>query len=291
MTQRPIEWIIEEGKKDLIASLNEYYSMRHPLFKGYFTLSHILRYHLGFSGITDAVDQAIKGIHPDQFGQLISKDSIEYKYIERIKNDIVHEDNEDDIVHFIQLRKINLYKASLIFCDLLTEVGCKEISDTYHLEINKMQARRGTLMDERIARLTTPDECERVASNVELRDPDLARKARRRAVELCAASHGAIDAVEREALEAVYAYEKVLSATKGKKIRASRTWQMIDRHGIINAVERAVNRKKETAGYKALVDMGMRDFAFEAVVCRHPSYFSPEALKHSQDRLKEWEAE
>jgi len=144
-------------------------------------------------------------------------------------------------------------------------------------------------MDERISRLTTPEECEQVALNVETRLPELAREARRRAVELRAAAHGATSEAEREALEAVYAYEKVLSVKKGKNVRASRTWQMIKRHGIIIAVERAVNRQQETAGFKALVDMGMQDFAFEAVVCRHPSVFSPEALKHSQDRLKEWQ--
>ena len=144
-------------------------------------------------------------------------------------------------------------------------------------------------MDERISRLTTPEECEQVALNVETRLPELAREARRRAVELRAAAHGATSEAEREALEAVYAYEKVLSVKKGKNVRASRTWQMIKRHGIIIAVERAVNRQQETAGFKALVDMGMQDFAFEAVVCRHPSVFSPEALKRSQDRLKEWQ--
>ena len=144
-------------------------------------------------------------------------------------------------------------------------------------------------MDERISRLTTPEECEQVALNVESRLPEVAREARRRAVELRAAAHGAKSEAEREALEAVYAYEKVLSMTKGKNVRASRTWQMIKRHGIIIAVERAVNRQQETAGFKALVDMGMQDFAFEAVVCRHPSVFSPEALKRSQDRLREWQ--
>ncbi|PKL46206.1 MAG: hypothetical protein CVV39_07535 [Planctomycetes bacterium HGW-Planctomycetes-1] len=144
-------------------------------------------------------------------------------------------------------------------------------------------------MDERISKLTTPEECEQVAINVEAWLPELAREARRRAVELRAASHGATSEAEREALEAIYAYEKVLSAKRGKNVRASRTWQMIKRHGIIIAVDRAVNRPKETTGYKALVDMGMQDFAFEAVVCRHPDLFSPEALKRSQDRLKEWQ--
>ena len=144
-------------------------------------------------------------------------------------------------------------------------------------------------MDDRISRLTTPEECEQVALNVETRLPELAREARRRAVELRAAVHGATSKAEREALEAVYAYEKVRSVQKGKNVHASRTWQMIKRHGIIKAVEKCVDRSKETAGYKALVDMGMQDLAFEAVVCRHPSVFSTEALKRSQARLKEWQ--
>ncbi len=104
-----------------------------------------------------------------------------------------------------------------------------------------------------------------------------------------AAQHGATSAAEREALQAVYAYERVLCEKRGKTVRASRTWQMIKRHGIITAVERAVNRKDVTSGYKALVEMGMSDFAFEAVVCRHPSVFSTEALKRSRERLEEWE--
>ena len=145
-------------------------------------------------------------------------------------------------------------------------------------------------MDERVTRLTTPEECEQFALNVANRFPELARQAHRRAVELKAATHDATSAAEIEALQAVYAYEKVLSDTRGKTVRASRTWQMIKRHGIIKAVERAVDRKEVTAGYTALVAMGMQDFAFEAVVCRHPSVFSPSALKRSQERLKEWDA-
>ena len=144
-------------------------------------------------------------------------------------------------------------------------------------------------MDERVARLNTPEECEQLALNVGNRLPELAQEARRRAVELRAALHDATSATEREALQAVYAYERVLCEKHGKNVRASRTWQMIERHGIITAVERAVNRTDVTAGYKALVEMGMQDFAFEAVVCRHPTVFSPEALKRSQERLKEWD--
>ena len=86
----------------------------------------------------------------------------------------------------------------------------------------------------------------------------------------------------------MYAYERVLSQRDGKTVRASPTWQMIKRHGIIKAVERAVNRPDETSGYTALIEMGMPDFAFEAVVCRHPTVFSAEALERSQERMAEW---
>jgi hypothetical protein len=67
------------------------------------------------------------------------------------------------------------------------------------------------LMNELISRLKTPEECEQFAKNVVEKYPALAGEARRRAVELRAATHGAKNAAEREALQAVYAYEEVLS--------------------------------------------------------------------------------
>jgi hypothetical protein len=66
---------------------------------------------------------------------------------------------------------------------------------------------------------------------------------------------------------------------------------MIKRHGILNAAERAVNRDQETAGYKALIEMGLQEFAFEAVILRHPDLFSPDVVAISKLRLQEWEAE
>ena len=75
-----------------------------------------------------------------------------------------------------------------------------------------------------------------------------------------------------EALQAIYAYEETLFVKHGRKTSASRTWQMVKNHGIIGAVERAVNRKDETIGFTALIDMGMLDFAFEAIVVRYPEF-------------------
>lgn len=144
-------------------------------------------------------------------------------------------------------------------------------------------------MDERIAKLKTPDACERFAKNaIRLGRADLADEARKRAVELRAAEYGASTQAEKECLQAIYAYEEILTKKNGRRTRASRTWQMINRHGILASAERAVNRKTETAGYKALAEMGLQEFAFEAVILRHRELFSDEAILKSEDRMKEW---
>jgi hypothetical protein len=100
--------------------------------------------------------------------------------------------------------------------------------------------------------------------------------------------YGATTEAEQECLEAVYAYEEVLSEKNGKKTSASRTWQMIKRHGILSAVERAVNRQQETAGYTALLEMGLEDYAFEAVVVKYPKLFSEEAVARCTERIGNW---
>ena len=63
---------------------------------------------------------------------------------------------------------------------------------------------------------------------------------------------------------------------------------MIKGHGIIEAVERAVNRPVETMGYTALVEMGLEKHAFEAVILRHPKEFSEGAISVSNSRLQKW---
>ena len=73
---------------------------------------------------------------------------------------------------------------------------------------------------------------------------DPAEDAIRRMVELRAVAYGASTSVERECLEAVYAYEEVLSSRSGKRTYAARTWQMIKRHGILEAADRVVSRPR-----------------------------------------------
>ena len=146
-------------------------------------------------------------------------------------------------------------------------------------------------MDERVKKITTPEKCEIFAKNaIEKGRPDLANEAVQRAVELRAELYGAHSDVEKEALQAIYAYEETLRLKNGRRTSASRTWQMIKRHGIIEAVNRAVCRPVETQGYKALASMGLEDFAFEAVILRHPEAFSSEAVETSKERISHRES-
>ena len=89
-------------------------------------------------------------------------------------------------------------------------------------------------MTERVAKLKTPEKCAVFEKNVTERGrPVLAVAARKRALKLRTQQNGANTEDEKECIEAVYAYERVLSEKNGRNTRASRTWQMIERHGII----------------------------------------------------------
>lgn len=144
-------------------------------------------------------------------------------------------------------------------------------------------------MDPKIQRIDTPEKCEIFAKNCSERGrEDLAMQAEKRAVQLRAEAYGAETQAENEAIEAVYAYESILSSKNGKKTRANRTWQMISRHGILEAVERAVSRRDETQGYTLLLERGLEDYAFENVVLRHPDLFTESAVAISQKRINEW---
>jgi hypothetical protein len=140
-------------------------------------------------------------------------------------------------------------------------------------------------VSEKITRLKTPEDAEQFARNVEKAYPDLARGGRRRAVELRAEAYGAQEEPEKCAIRAIYAYEAVLTARNGKKTRATHTWQLVKRHGVIGAIERAVNRPKETSSVAVLKEMGMEDLAFEAVVLKYPDLFTFETLEKARGRI------
>lgn len=145
-------------------------------------------------------------------------------------------------------------------------------------------------MDPKFMNLRTPEACDKFIRNaLRLGRQDLADQARRHAVRLRAESHEAETEVERECLQAIYAYEEGLTRKNGKRTRASRTWQMISRHGILMAVERSVDQEAETSGYTVLAEMGLQGYTFEAVILRYPQMFSDAAVERSRERMQKWE--
>ena len=145
-------------------------------------------------------------------------------------------------------------------------------------------------MDERVSRLKTPKDCEVFARNAQKEGrPDLAAEATQRSVELRAAAYGASTDAERECLEAIYAYEETLFRKHGKRVKASRTWQMIKKRGIIAAIEHAVDRPDGTAGFTALKDVGLENFAFESVILRHSQLFSERCVDRSRQRMAQFD--
>lgn len=141
-------------------------------------------------------------------------------------------------------------------------------------------------MDDRVARLKSTRECEVFAKNARrLGRSDLALEAERRAIELLAQGHQSDTAAEREAIQAIYAYEHILTEKNGRRTRANRTWQMVKRYGIIEAINRVVSRPDDAQGYLLLKEKGMEDLSFEAIVLRYPESFSEEAVSHSAARL------
>jgi hypothetical protein len=138
-------------------------------------------------------------------------------------------------------------------------------------------------MDNLINTLKDAEECARLADVFS----ELANKARLRAVELRAHKHGYKTKVESELAKAIYAYEDILTLNNKRKTNATRTWQMVKRYGIIKAAEKAVNRPVEPMGYRVLVERGMKDLTFEAVITKYPKDFSQDIVKLSKSRLEE----
>jgi hypothetical protein len=140
-------------------------------------------------------------------------------------------------------------------------------------------------MEPKIQALKTPEECYRFIKKY----TTLINQARQRAVELRTLNHSVSSEVEAELYRVLYAYEEILSQKNKKRTRAGRTWQMVNRYGIIGTAERAVNRKIEPQGYKLLAEFGMKDLTFEAVIAKYPEAFSHEAVTTAKARLVEFE--
>ena len=129
-------------------------------------------------------------------------------------------------------------------------------------------------MHELVLRINDPEKCYVFARNATRKGhPELALEAYRRAVDLRAEQHGTDSELEFAAVRAIYAYEEALSHARGKRTRATGTWQMVNRHGVIEAVAKRMNSRNGEDLTDVLKDLGMQDYSFEAVRDAHPEAF------------------
>ncbi|WP_322054462.1 hypothetical protein [Paraburkholderia bannensis] len=138
----------------------------------------------------------------------------------------------------------------------------------------------------KIDRLKTPEECEQFLKNIELTHPHLIHAVRRHAVSLRATAHNASSPVLRDIWEAVYAYEEVLYLRHKRRLRAGHTRRSIALRGAVEAIEEITRRKELTEGFHRMREAGLFDKTFEAVVMRHPTAFSMQAVAAAKEKLE-----
>jgi hypothetical protein len=129
-------------------------------------------------------------------------------------------------------------------------------------------------MHELVMRIKDPDLCAVFAENAVKRGhPELATQALRRAVDLRAEDYGTTSPAELAAVRAIYAYEAALTFNKGKRTRATGTWQMVSRQGIFAAIAKRMEGRNAVDLTPALDELGMADYSFTAVRDLYPEAF------------------
>ena len=121
-------------------------------------------------------------------------------------------------------------------------------------------------MHELVERIKEPELCYVFARNASKRGhPELALQAYRRAVDLRAEQHGTETEAEFAAARAIYAYEEALGYSKGKRTRATGTWQMVNRFGLLAAIRKRIESRSGDDMLPVLTELGMEDYCFDAV--------------------------
>ena len=133
-------------------------------------------------------------------------------------------------------------------------------------------------MHELVSRIKDPELCYVFARNARRNGhPELALQAHRHAVELRAGKHNAASQAEAAALRAIYAYEEALGFSRGKRTRATGTWQLVNRHGVLPAVGKRLRSRDADDVQPILAQLGMADYSFSAVEAAYPEAFAAAA--------------
>jgi hypothetical protein len=126
-------------------------------------------------------------------------------------------------------------------------------------------------MHDLVLRIKKAELCYVFARNaVERGHEELAIEAYRRAVDLRAEEHEVESEAELMALKSFYAYEEALSYQQKKRKRATGTWQLVNRHGILGALGKRLDSKYAMEVMPALKLLKMEDYTFQAVADNYP---------------------
>ena len=130
-------------------------------------------------------------------------------------------------------------------------------------------------MHELVKRIKEPALCYVFAKNAQRNGrPELAMQAYRQAVDLRAQQHEVSSPAEAAAVRAIYAYEEALSYNRGKRTRATGTWQLVSRHGLLPAVHKRLHSRNGEDVQAVLEELGMSDYSFSAVRSAYPEAFA-----------------
>ena len=121
-------------------------------------------------------------------------------------------------------------------------------------------------MHELVLRIKKPELCYVFADNASKRGhDDPAIQAFRRAVDLRADEHADVTEAERQALKAIYAYEEAMSYGQRRRKRATGTWQLVNKHGILPTLARRAGSKAAEEAQETLKLLKMEDYSFDAI--------------------------
>jgi hypothetical protein len=134
-------------------------------------------------------------------------------------------------------------------------------------------------MHDLVKRINDPQLCYVFAKNAANRGhPELAIQSYRRAVDLRTLKYETHSEAEEAAVRAIYAYEEALSYAKGKRTRATGTWQLVNRKGLLPALAQRIESRTTPDVLPVLEKLGMADYSFAATMKAHPKAFEAAAV-------------
>jgi hypothetical protein len=136
--------------------------------------------------------------------------------------------------------------------------------------------------------LQTPEECRIVMERALAQGKhDLYAAVFRRFCKLSGAAHDdPSDPLVRAAFEAIAAYEQTLKEKHGKKVPASRTRQKIERKGVYQSLLEWSKLHGNRPGFRSLIEAGLPEFTFEAVVVRFADRFPADVVASCRETLR-----